>query len=173
MCFGPWKSHWEVGWTPTLSQLDFCFMNLSASPPWSLRVLSRQTVSHPTALAVTPGTPSPPQGEVEGWPGERAERTGQNQQTCEALMGCSSLTLSPCPSQKPALGHHHRNPTGDGLLHSHECFLLHCDDAHRAPAVTGGGRGESPESGQEAAGVCRNSQMPKLRCLQGMREIIV
>lgn len=49
-----------------------------------------------------------------------------------------------CPSQKPAPGHHHRDPAGNSVLHPHERVLLHCNVCDRAPAVTGGGCGECP-----------------------------
>lgn len=32
---------------------------------------------------------------MEGWPGQAGEKTGQDQQACESLKGCSGLTLGP------------------------------------------------------------------------------
>lgn len=58
------------------------------------RVLSHLKMSHPTAPAcgwASGGSsdPRPPQGEVDGQLGGWEERTGQRQQSCEAVTGCS------------------------------------------------------------------------------------
>lgn len=145
--------------------------HLTALESESRSVLSHVTMSHPTAPAVAAGTPA---HHKERWRAGRpaSGKKGQEQkQSCEALMGCSVLTLGPCPSQKPALGHNHRDPAGDRLLHSHERCLLHCDDSHRAPAVPGGGRGECPVW----AGGCWGlwEALNELRYPLGKREIIV
>lgn len=94
---------------------------------WALPYLNPLLGRASVALATTPR-----RGNVQG---------GENRMRRTQTLWSNPVPCH-CLSQKPAPGHHHRDPSGDSVLHPHECLLLHCDDPDRTPAVPGSGRGE-------------------------------
>lgn len=80
--------------------------------------------------------------------GEKRPKKNNVVSVSQGILWSARGSLGSCPSQKPAPGHHHRDPAGNSVLHPHERVLLHCNDGDRAPAVTGSGCGE-------CLGLCR------------------